>query len=138
VPELRDTRKRQGLASNYVQILTSVAYLQDYLEDFEPVKRVLVQLKALTNTYTEHLNPRDMSEIVAAMCKLSVISKKGTLKGSDAIRFDKELRHLAKRSALMLAAMNKKSRDIVVDHFELIDFYDADFTEAMKRLKLIK
>ena len=98
----------------------------------------MVQLKALTNTYTEHLNPRDMSEIVAAMCKLSVLAKKGTKKGSDAIRFDKELRHLAKRSALMLAAMNKKSRDIVVDHFEMIDFYDADFTDAMKKLKLIK
>lgn len=47
------------------------------------------------------------------------------------------MRHLAKKSALMLAAMNKKSQSIVVDHFEMIDFYDADFTDAMKRLKII-
>ena len=54
------------------------------------------------------------------------------------IKFDKELRLLAKSSALMLGAMNKKSQNIVVDHFEMIDFYDADFTDAMKRLKIIK
>lgn len=38
----------------------------------------------------------------------------------------------------MLGAMNKKSQTICVDHFELVDFYDADFTDAMKRLKMIK
>jgi hypothetical protein len=54
------------------------------------------------------------------------------------INFDKELRMLAKRSALMLGAMNHKSRKIVVEEFEKIDFYDADFTEAMKRVKIIK
>ncbi len=45
---------------------------------------------------------------------------------------------MAKRSALMLGSMNKKSQLIVVEHFEQIDFYDADFTEAMKKAKLIK
>ena len=54
------------------------------------------------------------------------------------INFDKELRAVAKTSALMLGAMNYKSRSITIDHFEMIDFYDADFTEAMKRLKIIK
>ncbi len=54
------------------------------------------------------------------------------------IKFEKELRLLAKSSALMLGAMNKKSQNIVVDHFEMIDFYDVDFTDAMKRLKIIK
>jgi hypothetical protein len=54
------------------------------------------------------------------------------------INFDKELRIAAKSSALMLGAMNHKSRKIVVEEFEKIDFYDADFTDAMKRLKLIK
>ena len=38
----------------------------------------------------------------------------------------------------MLGAMNKKSQTIVVDHFEMIDFYDVDFTDAMKRLKMLK
>lgn len=61
-----------------------------------------------------------------------------TIKNLDSISFDKELRFLAKRSALMLGAMNKKSQTIVVDHFEMIDFYDVDFTDAMKRLKMLK
>lgn len=60
------------------------------------------------------------------------------IKNADSINFEKELRYLAKRSALMLGAMNKKSQTICVDHFELVDFYDADFTDAMKRLKIIK
>ena len=38
----------------------------------------------------------------------------------------------------MLGAMNKKSQQIAVEHFEQIDFYDADFTEAMKKAKIIK
>jgi hypothetical protein len=60
------------------------------------------------------------------------------IKNASLINFDKELRLAAKRSALMLGAMNPKSRKIVVEEFEKIDFYDADFTDAMKRLKLIK
>ena len=61
-----------------------------------------------------------------------------TIKNAYLINFEKELRLLAKRSALMLGTMNKKSQTIVVEHFEKIDFYDVDFTEAMKRLKMIK
>ena len=45
---------------------------------------------------------------------------------------------LTKKSALMLNAMNSKSRKIVVESFEKIDFYDPDFTNAMKLLKIIK
>jgi hypothetical protein len=45
---------------------------------------------------------------------------------------------LTKKSALMLSNMNPRSRKIVVESFEMIDFYDADFTDAMKRLKIIK
>ena len=60
------------------------------------------------------------------------------IKNATLINFDKELRLIAKRSALMLGAMNPKSRKIVVEEFEKIDFYDPDFTEAMKRLKIIK
>ena len=136
--ELKDPRKRQGLASNFSQILTTVAFLEDGLDDFEPVEKLLQSLKTVTSNYAQYLNPRDMSEVVAAVCKLSIQAKKASKKHSNPIKFEKELRLLAKRSALMLAAMNKKSQDIVVDHFEQIDFYDADFTEAMKRLKMIK
>ena len=146
------------MASNYAQILTSIAFIKK-VEDFESIRKLLLTLKGMTNNYSEFLNPRDMAEIVAAVCKLYIIAKpelkshqplkhstwdkkpkkqvEPKIKNADTINFEKELRLLAKRSALMLGAMNKKSQGIVVDHFELIDFYDADFTEAMKRLKII-
>lgn len=84
-----------------------------------------------------------MAELVASVCYLkkwydSEAKMVKDLKNPKSFKFDKELRQLAKKSALMLTNMSKKSRDIVVDHFEMIDFYDKDFTEAMKRAKIIK
>ena len=66
-PTIRDPRRRQGLSSNYAQILTTVSYLKSF-NDFEPIKRLYLNIKALTNNYSEYLNPRDMSELVAATC----------------------------------------------------------------------
>jgi len=62
-----------------------------------------------------------MAELVSALCNLAILIKpevynkskkkivKFDVKNKDLINFDKELRLLAKRSALMLGAMNKKS-----------------------------
>ncbi len=66
-PSLKDPRKRQGLASNYAQVLTTLAYLKSF-DDFDPIKRLVLNMKALTSNYSEFLNPRDMSELVASMC----------------------------------------------------------------------
>lgn len=66
-PSLKDPRKRQGLASNYAQILTSVVYIKS-IDDFEPVKKLIITLKTLTDTYSSFLNPRDLAELVAAVC----------------------------------------------------------------------
>ena len=106
------------------------------------MKDQLIIVKLLTENFSECIAPRDLSEMVASMCFLKKwLHNEGQvqdLKNLSCINFDKELRLLAKKSALMLSLMSKKSRDIVVDHFEMIDFYDPDFTEAMKRAKMIR
>lgn len=59
-------------------------------------------------------------------------------KNKKAIKFEKEMRLLAKSSALMLGAMTPRSRNIVFESFEKIDLYDNDLVQAFKRCKLIK
>lgn len=39
---------------------------------------------------------------------------------------NKQLRVLAKRVALSLGSMNQKSREVVTEAFEKVDFYDND------------
>ena len=51
---------------------------------------------------------------------------------------DKELRILAKQTALRLNSMSNRSRDIVFESFQKIDFYDVDLVQEFKRLKMIK
>jgi hypothetical protein len=68
-PAIKDPRKRQGLSSNYAQIFTTISYLKSFT-DFEPIKRLYLNVKALTNNYSEYLNPRDMAELVASTCQL--------------------------------------------------------------------
>jgi len=92
--------------------------------DFEPIKKLILNLKTVSNNYSEFLNPRDMAELVASFCQLSMIASRSLpgkqgktpvsqslsdIKNAHIINFDKELRLLAKRSALMLSSMNKKS-----------------------------
>ena len=45
---------------------------------------------------------------------------------------------LAKRSALALGSMNPKSREIVMETFEKVDFYDNDLVAGLKKYKLVK
>ena len=51
---------------------------------------------------------------------------------------EKELRILAKRSALMMGDMHLRSREVVRDSFAMIDFYDADLVQMLKKYKLVK
>jgi hypothetical protein len=78
---LRDPRKRQGVASNYAQILNSIALIKN-IDDFEPLKKIISTLKTLTSQYLEFLNPRDMAEITAALCILSKIVPKEAIQSS--------------------------------------------------------
>jgi hypothetical protein len=78
-PALKDPRKRQGISSNYAQILTSLAYIKKF-DDFEPIKKIIATMKILTDNYSSFLNPRDMSELVAAVCQLSILAKPDSLK----------------------------------------------------------
>ncbi len=50
---------------------------------------------------------------------------------------EKELRVLAKQSAVAMGGMNQKSREVVRDCFALIDFYDADLVLMLKKYKLV-
>lgn len=77
-PLLKDPRKRQGVASNLTQILTTIAYIKR-IDDFEVVKSLILILKDLTNKYSEFLNPRDMSELVAVFAKLYIMAKPSLL-----------------------------------------------------------
>ena len=51
---------------------------------------------------------------------------------------EKELRILAKRSALMMGDMHLRSREVVRDSFAMIDFYDADLVQMLKKYKLVQ
>lgn len=51
---------------------------------------------------------------------------------------EKELRVLAKRAAFCLGDMNPTSREIVRDSFAMIDFYDAELVQMLKKYKLVK
>ena len=50
---------------------------------------------------------------------------------------EKELRLLAKQSAVAMGGMNQKSREVVRDCFALIDFYDTDLVLMLKKYKLV-
>ena len=45
---------------------------------------------------------------------------------------------LAKRAAFCLGDMNKSSQEVVRDSFAMIDFYDAELVQMLKKYKLVK
>ena len=51
---------------------------------------------------------------------------------------EKQLRLLAKRSALMMGAMSHRSREIIMETFAKVDFYDNDLVQGLKKYKLVK
>lgn len=108
--------------------------------------KLLKDIKDLTEEYSINITPRDVSELVIAVCCLShqdkykeemKPEKKKLIFVNKYINFEKEIRLLSKRAALNLSKMNPRLRNDVVAAFERIDFYDKDFTDAMKLLKMI-
>ena len=59
-------------------------------------------------------------------------------KDNSMFNYEKEMRLLAKRSALKMPSMQNRLRDIIYESFKRIDFYDADLVQEMKRYKLVK
>ena len=49
-----------------------------------------------------------------------------------------ELRNLAKQAAVAMGGMSQMSRIRVRDSFAMIDFYDVDLVNALKKYKLVK
>ena len=88
-----------------------------------------------SNDYLD-LKGRDLCDVVKSVVNIKVmtlyspqLSQKWT---------DRQLRVLAKRSALSLGSMSSKSRLVVMEAFEKVDFYDNDLVAGLKKYKLIK
>lgn len=79
------------------------------------------------------LRPRDLCDVVRSVCNLQLCNLNESNKW-----MLKELRVLAKRAAFCLGDMDTKSSESVRDSFAMVDFYDADLVNAMKKHKLVK
>lgn len=140
--KIKDTRKLSGICSNLVQILYSMQNMQ-FVENLALYKDIVRVLKKISGEFNLYLSSRDVAELVEALVRLKFkINPNNDTDDKDkdkdkVINFEKELRLLAKKSALELGNMNPKSRAMVVTNFEKIDFYDKDLTDAMKRLKML-
>jgi len=77
------------------------------------------------------LKPRDLCDVVKSVCNLQ-------LHNSAEKWIEKELRVLAKRSAFMLGEMDPRSKEVIRDSFAMVDFYDTDLVQMLKKYKLVK
>lgn len=127
--DIRDYRKRAGIISNYCQIMHSLAAL-NIMHDLKLYERILSKVKLMTRDFSDSIKPRDLQELIWALCHVkSYLDNDKSLiaaKNKECIRFEKELRRLAKVTSVYLGAMTPRSRDIVFESFEKIDFYDAE------------
>lgn len=79
------------------------------------------------------LRPRDLCDVVRSVCNLSLCNLSESNKW-----MQKELRLLAKRAAFAMGDMDRKSQESIRDSFAMVDFYDADLVNAMKKFKIVK
>ncbi len=77
------------------------------------------------------LKPRDLCDVVRAVCNLHLCNPEDK-------SLEKELRILAKRSGFMLGDMDQRSKEVIRDSFAMIDFYDVDLVQMLKKYKLVK
>lgn len=78
------------------------------------------------------LKPRDLCDVVRCVCNLYMFN------GAEHKWLEKELRVLAKRGAFMLGDMDMRSRESIRDSFAMVDFYDADLVQMLKKFKMVK
>ena len=45
---------------------------------------------------------------------------------------------LAKRTALALGSMSHRSREVAMETFAKVDFYDNDLVQSLKKYKLVR
>ena len=51
---------------------------------------------------------------------------------------ERQLRVLAKRTALSLGSMKQRSRESITEAFAKVDFYDNDLVISLKKYNLVK
>ncbi len=96
-------------------------------------RTLLKNLSDASNEYSD-LKPRDLCDVVHSFCNLQSVSD-----GLEQNKWlEKEMRVLAKRAAFCLGDMNPASKEIVRDSFAMVDFYDAELVQMLKKYKLVK
>lgn len=85
-----------------------------------------------SNDYLD-LKGRDLCDVVKAVVNICLM----TLHEPNHSFSEKQLRVLAKRSALALGSMSHRSREIIMETFAKVDFYDNDLVAGLKKYKLV-
>ena len=85
-----------------------------------------------SDNYLE-LRHYDLTDVVKAVCNLRASHAESRPKW-----LERELRTLSKSTALMMGGLKQSEREFVRDCFSLIDFYDVDLVQALKKFNLVK
>ena len=126
--------KRAGVLGNYVQILLSICalrkdfkdsklYVPYNMEQFTIRQKLIDALRIASNDYVD-LKGRDLCDAVKIIVNVRLM-----MLHSPQVSYnftEKQLRVLAKRTALAMGSMSQRSRQEVTDSFAKVDFYDND------------
>lgn len=77
------------------------------------------------------LKARDLCDVVRACSNFQLCNPEQKW-------IEKELRALAKRSSFAMGEMDLKMRESIRDSFAIVDFYDADLVQMLKKFKMVK
>ena len=138
--------KRVGVLGNYVQIVMSVCALRKDFKDsrlyvpyteeqFIIRKKLIEALQLASNDYLD-LKGRDLCDVVKAVVNTRMMTLH--LPQMSYGFTERQLRVLAKRTALALGSMSQRSREIVMESFSKVDFYDNDLVAGLLKYKLVK
>jgi len=126
--------KRAGVLGNYCQTLLAVCALRkDFRhsrlnvpltdDEFQLRKQLIEELQQASNDYLD-LKGRDLCDAVKAVVNVSLMTMHEPQLGQNFC--ERQLRVLAKRTALALGSMKPRSREVVTEAFAKVDFYDND------------
>ena len=98
-------------------------------------KKLIEELQMASNDYLD-LKGRDLCDVVKSVVNVKMM----TLHSPQLSQkwAERQLRVLAKRSALSIGSMSPKSRQVVMEAFEKVDFYDNALVASLKKYKLVK
>jgi hypothetical protein len=128
---IKNKNKRQSMLGNYSQTLLPICFKSEFSEDQLTIRKSLIKLMSQQSEIYTDLKPRDLCDVVRSLTNLQ-------LHNPTEKWIEKELRVLAKRSAFVMGDMDFKMRASVRDSFSMVDFYDADLVQMLKKYKLVK